>query len=154
MPTTNAEKLTPTRAKLSVTIAQDELEPFLKTAYKNIAEQVQIPGFRKGKAPAAIIDQRVGREAVIQEAVNASLDHFYEKALDESGERPMGRPTVDVDQWPDLKDKDSDLVLEYEVEVRPEFDLPKYEGWKIEVANAVTGDDAVEEELNKLRELR
>ena len=152
MPKTTAEKLTPTRAKLSVTIAQSELEPYLKTAYKNIAEQVQIPGFRKGKAPAAIIDQRVGREAVIQEAVNASLDDFYQQALTESEERPMGRPTVDVEQWPDVQDETSDLVLVYEVEVRPEFDLPNYAGLKIEVDAVETDENAVEEELTKLRE--
>ncbi|MGO1435148.1 MAG: trigger factor [Canibacter sp.] len=152
MPTTNAEKLTPTRAKLSVTVAQNELEPYLKTAYKNIADQVQIPGFRKGKAPAAIIDQRVGREAVIQEAVNASLDDFYQAAVAESGERPMGRPSADVEQWPDVADESSNLVLVYEVEVRPEFTLPNYKGKKITVDNAENGDNAVEEELDKLRE--
>ena len=152
MPTTNAEKLKPTRAKLSVTVAQSELDPYLKTAYKNIADQVQIPGFRKGKAPAPIIDQRVGREAVIQEAVNASLDDFYQQAIAESGERPMGRPTVDVEQWPAVNDKDSDLVLVYEVEVRPEFTLPEYKAKKLTVDSVEVGDTEVEEELNKLRE--
>lgn len=124
----------------------------MKTAYKNIAEQIQIPGFRKGKAPAQIIDRRVGREAVIQEAVNASLDDFYRQALEESNERPMGRPTVDVAQWPAVNDASSDLVLVYEVEVRPEFTLPEYAGKKISVDNVEIGDGAVEEELNKLRE--
>ena len=152
MPKINAEKLTPTRAKLSVTVAQAELEPYLKQAYKTIAEQVSIPGFRKGKVPAPIIDQRVGREAVIQEAVNASLDDFYRAALDESGERPMGRPTADVEAWPDAKDADSELVLVFEVEVRPEFTLPDYDGIEITVDDAEIDDDAVEAELTKLRE--
>jgi trigger factor len=152
LPTTKSEKLTPTRVKLNVTISQDELEPYLKTAYKNIAEQVQIPGFRKGKAPAPVIDQRVGREAVVQEAVNASLDDFYQTAITESEEHPMGRPTVDVEQWPDVKDSSSELVLVYEVEVRPEFTLPDYKGKKLTVDDAEVGDDAVEAELDKLRE--
>ncbi|MGJ0204509.1 trigger factor [Leucobacter sp. gxy201] len=152
MPKITAEKLTPTRAKLSATVAQSELDPYLKQAYKTIAEQVSIPGFRKGKAPAQIIDQRVGREAVIQEAVNASLDDFYRAALDESGERPMGRPSADVEAWPDAKDEKSELVLVFEVEVRPEFTLPDYDGLEIVVDDAQTDDDAVEAELTKLRE--
>ncbi|MFT4231387.1 MAG: trigger factor [Leucobacter sp.] len=152
MPKTTAEKLTPTRAKLSVEVTLDELEPYLKQAYKTIAEQVSIPGFRKGKVPAPIIDQRIGREAVIQEAVNASLDDFYQSALAESEERPMGRPTADVEQWPDAKDPKSALVLAFEVEVRPDFELPKYDGLKLTVDNAEIDDEAVEAELDKLRE--
>ncbi|WP_336650967.1 MULTISPECIES: trigger factor [unclassified Leucobacter] len=152
MPKTTAEKLTPTRAKLSVEVTLDELEPYLKQAYKTIAEQVSIPGFRKGKVPAPIIDQRVGREAVVQEAVNASLDDFYQAALAEADERPMGRPTADVEQWPDAQDDKSTLVLAFEVEVRPEFTLPDYDGIELTVDNAEVDDEAVEAELTKLRE--
>ncbi|WP_024355904.1 trigger factor [Leucobacter chironomi] len=152
MPKTTAEKLTPTRAKLSVEVTLDELEPYLKQAYKTIAEQVSIPGFRKGKVPAQIIDQRVGREAVVQEAVNASLDDFYQSALAEADERPMGRPTADVEQWPDAQDEKSTLVLAFEVEVRPEFTLPDYDGIELTVDNAEIDDEAVEAELTKLRE--
>ena len=152
MPKTTAEKLTPTRAKFSVEVTLDELEPYLKQAYKTISEQVSVPGFRKGKVPAPIIDQRVGREAVIQEAVNASLDDFYQTALAESNERPMGRPTADVANWPDAKDPKSTLSLVFEVEVRPEFTLPKYEGITVTVDNAEVDEAAVELELTKLRE--
>ena len=88
----------------------------------------------------------------IQEAVNASLDDFYRAALDESGERPMGRPSADVEAWPDAKDEKSELVLVFEVEVRPEFTLPDYDGLEIVVDDAQTDDDAVEAELTKLRE--
>ena len=152
MPKTTAEKLTPTRAKLSVVLTLDELEPYLKQAYKTISEQVSIPGFRKGEVPAPIIDQRVGREAVVQEAVNASLADFYQAALAESGERPMGRPTADVAKWPDAKDQKSELELVFEVEVRPEFKLPKYDGLKLTVDNAEVDEAAIEDELTKLRE--
>ena len=152
MPKISAEKLTPTRAKLSVIVAQDELEPYLKQAYKTIAEQVSIPGFRKGKVPAPIIDQRVGREAVIQEAVNASLDDFYQAALADSGERPMGRPTADVAEWPDAKDAASTLELVFEVEVRPEFTLPAYDAIEIVVDDVEADEAAVDAELTKLRE--
>ncbi|MHA3722405.1 trigger factor [Leucobacter sp. HY1910] len=152
MPKTTAEKLTPTRAKLSVEVTLDELEPHLKQAYKTISEQVSVPGFRKGKVPAQIIDQRVGREAVIQEAVNASLDTFFQQALAESGEQPMGRPTADVAQWIEAKDPESTLVLVFEVEVRPEFTLPTYDGIKLTVDNAEVDEAAVEAEMTKLRE--
>lgn len=152
MPKTKAEKLTPTRSKLTVTVTQDELGPYLKSAYKSIAEQVSIPGFRKGKAPAAIIDQRFGRDAVIQEAINHSLDDFYQAAVAEADVRPMGRPTADVETVPDAKDSKSDLVLVFEVEVRPEFTLPDYEGLKIVVDDAEVDEAAVEAELTSLRE--
>ncbi len=152
MPKTNAEKLTPTRVKLTVAITIDELEPHLKQAYQTISEQVSIPGFRKGHVPAPIIDQRMGREAVVEQAVNSSLDEFYQVALAETDTRPMGRPTADVEQWLDVKDPASEIVLAFEVEARPEFKLPKYDGLKITVDNAEIGEDAVESELTKLRE--
>lgn len=152
MPKTNAEKLTPTRVKLTVAITIDELEPHLKQAYKTISEQVSIPGFRKGRVPAPIIDQRLGREAVVEQAVNSSLDEFYQIALAETDTRPMSRPSADVEQWLDPKDPASELLLAFEVEARPEFALPEYEGLKITVDNVEVGDDAVEAELTKLRE--
>lgn len=152
MPKTNAEKLNPTRVKLTVAITIDELEPHLKQAYKTISEQVSIPGFRKGKVPPQIIDQRMGREAVVQEAVNASLDNFYQAALTETEVRPMGRPSADVEQWLDVKDEASELILAFEVEARPEFTLPKYDGIEIVVDNAEVDDEAVDAEMTKLRE--
>lgn len=152
MPNTKAEKLTPTRSKLTVAVTQDELAPYLKSAYKSIAEQVSIPGFRKGKAPAQIIDQRFGRDAVIQEAINHSLDDFYQGAVAEADIRPMGRPTADIETVPEAKDPKSELVLVFEVEVRPEFKLPKYDGLKIVVDDAEVDAAAVEAELTSLRE--
>ena len=143
MPKTSVEKLNPTRVKLSVEITADELQPHIKKAYATVAEQVNIPGFRKGKAPAAIIDQRVGRGAVIEQAVNSSLDEFFQAALAESDVRPMGRPTADVEKWLDEKDLSGLLVLAFEVEVRPEFELPKYDGMTITVANAEIDEDAL-----------
>lgn len=152
MPKTNAEKLTPTRVKLTVAITIDELEPHLKQAYQTISEQVSIPGFRKGRVPAPIIDQRMGREAVVEQAVNSSLDEFYQIALAETDTRPMSRPSADVEQWLDVKDPESELVLAFEVEARPEFTLPEYAGITITVDNAEVGEGAVEAELTKLRE--
>ncbi len=152
MPKTKAEKLTPTRTKLTVTVTQDELAPYLKNAYKSIAEQVSIPGFRKGKAPAQIIDQRFGRDSVISEAVNHSLDDFYQAAVAEAGVRPMGRPSADIESMPAAADASSELVLLFEVEVRPEFTLPDYDGLAITVDEAEIDEAAVEAELTSLRE--
>ena len=120
---TDVEKLSPTRVKLTVDVPFDELKPAVDQATKKIADQVQIPGFRKGKVPPAIIDQRVGREAVLEHAVNDGMDGFYQAAVKESDIRPLGRPEADVKEWPG-KDLTGDLLLEIEVDVRPEFDLP------------------------------
>ena len=152
MPKTIAEKLTPTRSKLTVTVTQEELAPYLKRAYQSISEQVSIPGFRKGKVPAQIIDQRFGRETVVSEAVNHSLDDIYQGAVVEAGLRPMGRPTADVESMPEGKSAEGDVVLTFEVEVRPEFTLPKYEGMKITVDDVEVDNHAVERELDRLRE--
>lgn len=152
MPKTKAEKLTPTRSKLTVTVTQDELAPYLKNAYKSIAEQVSIPGFRKGKAPAQIIDQRFGRDSVISEAVNHSLDDFYQAAVAEAGVSPMGRPSADIEKMPVAADEKSELVLLFEVEVRPEFTLPNYDGMELVVDEAEIDESAIEAELTSLRE--
>lgn len=152
MSETTVEKLTPTRAKLTVTVTHADLEPHLEGAYKTISEQVSVPGFRKGKVPPQIIDQRVGREAVIEQAVNSSLDHFFREAVEATDVVPMGRPSADVETWLDAKDPDSTMTLVFEVEARPEFKLPKYGQMKITVDDAEVDADAVEAELDKLRE--
>lgn len=152
MPKITAQKLNETRVKLSVALTMDDLEAHLAQAYKTISQQVSIPGFRKGHVPAPIIDRRVGRQAVVEQAVNDSLDEHFQAALAETNTVPLGRPTADVEQWLDVADPKSELVLVFEVEARPEFDLPKYDGLKIVVDNAEIGETAVEDELNKLRE--
>src|SRR3712207_1218856 len=95
------ETLNPTRVKLTVEVPFDELKPSLDAAYKSISKQVTVPGFRKGHVPPRIIDQRIGRGAVIQEAVNEALPRFYAQAVEESDVRPLGQPTVDVTEVPD-----------------------------------------------------
>jgi trigger factor len=92
----SVETLSPTRAKFTITVSEEDLKPSIKHAYEHIAEQVSIPGFRKGKVPAPIIDQRVGRPAVLDHAVNEGLDNFYRKAAEEHGIVPMGRPEANV----------------------------------------------------------
>ena len=145
------EKLSPTRAKLTITVTPDELKPSITHAYGHIAEGINIPGFRKGKIPPAIIDQRVGKSGVLEHAVNESLDGFYRKVVEEHKLRPLGRPEADIVEWPSDKDFSGDLLLAIEVDVRPEIDLPGYEGFTLTVDAIEVSDDEVTEELDKLR---
>jgi trigger factor len=151
MVNTTVEKLTPTRVKLTITVSPDELKPSIAHAYEHIAQDVQIPGFRKGKVPAPIIDQRVGRTAVLEHAVSEGLDTFYRQAVEAEKVRVIGRPNADVKEWPNEKDFSGDLLVEVEVDVRPEFELPAYEGITVTVDAAAVDEAAIDEELDKLR---
>jgi len=151
MVTSTVEKLSPTRVKLHITVTPDELKPSIAHAYEHIAQDVQIPGFRKGKVPAPIIDQRVGRGAVIEHAVSEGLDGFYREAVAANDVRTVGRPAAEVIDWPSDKDFSGDLKVEVEVDVRPEFDLPDLAGITLEVDAVETDDAAVEAELDRLR---
>tara|TARA_B100000408_G_scaffold27876_1_gene20363 strand:+ start:3738 stop:5114 length:1377 start_codon:yes stop_codon:yes gene_type:complete len=151
MVTSTVEKLTPTRVKLHITVTPDELKPSIAHAYEHIAKDVQIPGFRKGKVPAPIIDQRIGRGAVLEHAVSEGLDGFYRQAVEAESIRVLGRPSAEVVEWPAEKDFSGDLEVDVEVDVRPEFDLPAYEGLTIEVDAVEVDEAAIDEELDKLR---
>ena len=148
---TTVEKLSPTRTKLVISVTPEELQPSIKHAYEHIAEQVTIPGFRKGKVPAPIIDQRVGKAAVLEHAVNEGLDGFYRQAVEENDVRPLGRPEADITEWPNEKDFSGDLLLTIEVDVRPEVALPSFDDITITVDAAEVSVDDVEEELDRLR---
>ena len=119
------ENLDPTRIKLAVEVPYEELKPSLDAAYKEIGSQIQVPGFRRGHVPAQVIDQRVGRASVIQEAVNNKLSDFYRGAITESGRIPMAQPEVEVSELPNVTGAQGGrLGFTAEVTVRPEFDLP------------------------------
>lgn len=147
MPST-AEKLSPTRVKLTVEIPFADLKPYLDKAYKEIAEQVNIPGFRKGKVPAVVIDQRYGRGVVLQEAINEAIPVAYNQAVTEAKIRPMDQPEVDV-----TKLEDNELVeFTAEVDVRPEVKLPDFTKITATVDNAAPADELVDERIELLRE--
>jgi trigger factor len=145
------EKLSPTRVKIAITVTPDELKPSIQHAYKHIAESVNIPGFRKGKVPPPIIDQRVGRAEVLNHAVSEGLDTFYREAVADQKLRTLGRPSADITEWPSEKDFSGDLLVTIEVDVRPEFEIPSYDGLTIEVDAAEVTADEVEAELENLR---
>ena len=142
---TASEKLSPTRVKLTVEVPFDELKPAVEAATKKIADQVQIPGFRKGKVPTRLVEQRFGRPAIMQEAVNDALPDFYQKAASEVELKPVGRPEVEVSEIPGLDgSEDGNLVFVVEQDVRPEIELPDFSSVEIEIEDPAVDDDAVE----------
>ena len=147
---TTVEHLSPTRVKMTIAVTPEELKPSIDHAYKHIAEQVNIPGFRKGKVPAPIIDQRVGREEVMNHAISDGLEKFFRLAADEEKIRTLGRPSAEIVELPSLKDFSGDFIVTVEVDVRPEFTLPKLDGIKITVDAVDVSDDEVTHELNEL----
>ncbi|WP_022902471.1 trigger factor, partial [Curtobacterium sp. B8] len=151
MATSTVDKLSDTRVKLTVNVTPEDLKPSIDHAYKHIAEQINIPGFRKGKVPPAIVDQRVGRGEVLNHAVGDAIDNFYRQAVEEQELRILGRAEADVAELPNVKDFTGDLVLTFEVDVRPEFDLPDYSSYELTVDAVDVTDEEIEEELQNLR---
>ena len=143
----SVEKLSPTRVKLSVDVEFAELKPHIDGAYKTLSEKINIPGFRKGKVPAAMIDQRLGRGAVLDEAINAALPVFYSQAAKENEVLVIGRPNVDITE---LKDNEK-LSFTVEVDVRPEIMLPDFSKIKIEVDNVVVTDSDLDKQVTALQ---
>lgn len=146
------ENLDPTRIKLTVEVPYEELKPSLDAAYKEIGSQIQVPGFRRGHVPAQVIDRRVGRGTVVQEAVNNKLPDFYREALTEADRVPMAQPEVEIEELPNLEGANGGrLAFTAEVTVRPEFELPELEGIELTVDAVEVGGDDVDSELDGLR---
>ncbi|MGP3979984.1 trigger factor [Streptomyces sp. KR80] len=142
------ETLNPTRVRLTVEVPFEELKPSLDAAYKKINQQVTVPGFRKGKIPARVIDQRFGRGAVLEEAVNDALPKFYTEAVNEGDLNPLGQPEVDITE---LKDNEV-LAFTAEVDVRPTLEIPDYSGIEVEVDAVEVSDEDIEKSVEQLRE--
>jgi len=143
----SVENLSPTRVKLAVEVPFDELKPSLDEAYKAIGSQVRVPGFRPGKVPARIIDQRIGRAAVLEEAINKALPKAYSDAVRETGVKALGQPEIEVT---DLQDNDH-IAFTAEVDVRPEITVAGYDGLAVTVADAGVTDDDIAEQFEELR---
>lgn len=147
MPST-VEQLSPTRVKITVEVPFSELKPNLDKAYREVAAQVNIPGFRRGKVPPVIIDQRFGRGMVLSEAVNAAIPDLYGRAVSENSLSPLGQPEVEVTRL-----EDGNLVeFTAEVDVRPDFALPAFDDLSATVDAAEVPDSLIEEQLDTLRE--
>ncbi len=148
---TTVERLNPTRVKLTITVDQVGFKPALEKAYETVSSQVNIPGFRKGKVPATILDQRVGKDAIIAQAVNDGLDDFYRAALIQENLKPLSTPQADIKSAPNAQEPANELIVELEVEVRPEFKLPEYKGLKVKVDAVKIAKMDIETELDALR---
>jgi trigger factor len=142
------ETLSPTRVKLSVEVPFDELKPSLDKAYRSIAQQVSIPGFRKGKVPPRLIDQRVGRGAVLEEAINDAIPQHYSAAVREHEVKVLGQPDVSVTE---LNDGEN-VAFTAEVDIRPEFELPEYKDLTVAVDDVEIDQSDVDDQLDRLRD--
>lgn len=146
------ETLNPTRVRLTVEVPFEELKPSLDAAYKKINQQVTVPGFRKGKIPARVIDQRFGRGAVLEEAVNDALPRFYTQAVDEGKIEVLGQPDITNIEGVETIADGGDLKFTAEVDVRPEITLPEFSSIEVTVDPIVVADEDIEKSLEQLRE--
>ncbi|MCW2754480.1 MAG: trigger factor [Marmoricola sp.] len=142
------ETLNPTRAKLTIEVPFEELKPSLDAAYQRIAKQVNVPGFRKGKVPPAVIDRQVGRGAVLDEAINDALPKLYVQALQENDLQPLAQPEIDITKF----DDNETLEFTAEVDVRPTIDVPAYDDLVVQVDDLTVTEEDVAEQVENLRE--
>jgi trigger factor len=142
------ETLGPTRAKLTVEVPFEELKPSLDKAYKTIAQQINVPGFRRGKVPPMVIDRQVGRGTVLQEAINEVVPQKYVEALQSHDLQPLAQPEVEVTRI----DDNEAIEFTAEVDVRPEITVPDWHGLSAEVDDVAVDDDDVDEQVEALRE--
>jgi trigger factor len=148
----SVRNLEPTKVKLTVTVEPEELNPYLDAARKEIAKQVNVPGFRKGHVPGKIIDQRIGFGAVAGEAVNNGVPELYSKALEEKGIHPMAQPEIDVQEVPESAKDETKLKFTATVERRPDIELPEIDGLEIAISKPEVKDEDVDKRLETLRQ--
>jgi trigger factor len=141
------EKLSPTRVRINVEVPFTELQPDFDRAYKELAKNVRLPGFRPGKAPAKLLEARIGKEAMLDQVVGDAVPGRYTEAVTTSDVRPLGQPEIEITN----KEYGEDLVFTAEVDVRPEIELPDLDGLKIAVDPIEVTDEEVDAELQSLR---
>ena len=145
---TDVEELGPTRVKLTIEVPFEELKGSLDKAYREVGRQVRVPGFRPGRVPPRIIDQRFGRGVVLEQAVNEAVPQLYGQALQENDVFALGQPELEITKLDDGKE----LAFTAEVDVRPKFEIPDLTGLPVTVDTAVVTPDEVEEYIGGLRE--
>jgi trigger factor len=141
------EKLSPTRVRINVEVPFTELQPDFDRAYKELAKNIRLPGFRPGKAPAKLLEARIGKEAMLDQVVGDAVPGRYTEAVTSSDVSPLGQPEIEITN----KEYGEDLVFTAEVDVRPEIELPDLEGLKIAVDPIEVTDEEVDAELQSLR---
>ena len=143
----SVEKLSATRTKLTVEVPFEELKPEFDQAYKALAQQVNMPGFRKGKVPAKILEARLGRGVVLDQVLNEMIPSRYSQAVEEHDLKVLGQPDIDIAE---LKDGEQ-VTFTAEVDVRPEIEVPDFSKISVEVAPLKADDDAIAAELENLQ---
>ncbi|HEY4455525.1 MAG TPA: trigger factor [Pseudonocardiaceae bacterium] len=141
------EQLSPTRVRINVEVPFDELKPSFDRAYRKLAKQVRIPGFRPGKAPARVLESRLGRGVVLDEVVNEAIPAKYMEAVNGDNVRTLGQPNIEVTKI----DDGQTLEFKAEVDIRPEITIPEFDGITVDVENLAINDDEVQEQLDELR---
>jgi trigger factor len=141
------EQLSPTRVRINVEVPFTELQPDFDRVYKQLAQQVRLPGFRPGKAPAKLLEARLGRGAVLEQVVNDALPSRYTEAVSSSDVRPLGQPDIEITK---MEDGD-ELTFTAEVDVRPDIALPNPSALTITVDPIEVTDEEVDAELANLR---
>ena len=142
------ETLSPTRVKLTVEVPFDDLKPSLDATYKKLSRQVRVSGFRPGKVPPRILDQRLGREVILDEALQEALPQFYSEAVEAEDVDVLSRPEVDVTEFTE----GSPIVFTAEVDIRPQISLPAADSLKVTVDSVEVTDEQVETQLTSMRE--
>ena len=146
---TSVTELGDSRVRVEVGIEADAVQDRLERAAHELARDMRMPGFRKGKVPAQLVIQRVGREAVLEQALRDSLPEWYERALLDTGITPVGDPELNVASLPSAGEE---LSFSIEVAVRPGAKLGEYKGLEVGRAEAEVPAEAVQAELDRLRE--
>ena len=141
------EKLSPTRVRINVEVPFTELEPEIDKAFKQLAKQIRLPGFRPGKAPRKLLEARVGRGAVLEQVVNDALPGRYSEAITAESLQPLGQPEIEITKLED----NEELVFTAEVDIRPEIDLPDFSSLTLTVDAIEIDDDDVNAELESLQ---
>ena len=141
------EQLSPTRVRINVEVPFEELKPDFDAAYKTLAQQIRLPGFRPGKAPARLLEARVGRGAVLEQVINAALPKKYSEAVTEADLRPLGQPEIEVTKLEDGQE----VAFTAEIDVRPDITLPAFGELAVTVDPIEVADDDIEEQLHSLR---
>src|SRR5215216_4294455 len=146
---TSVTELGDSRVRIAVGVEPDAIEQRVERAARQLAGDMRVPGFRKGKVPAELVIQRVGREAVLEQALRDSLAEWYERALLETGITPVGDPQLNVESLPGAGEE---LSFSIEVAVRPPAKLGDYKGLEVGKVETEVPDEAIQEELDRLRE--
>ncbi|WP_045878092.1 trigger factor [Pseudofrankia sp. DC12] len=142
------ETLSPTRVKLTVEVPFDDLKPSLDATYKKLSRQIRVSGFRPGKVPPRILDQRLGRSTILDEALQEALPQFYSEAVEAEDVDVLSRPEVDITEFAE----GSPIVFTAEVDVRPRLALPEAASIRITVDKAEVTDEQIETQLGSMRE--